>query len=40
MRRLEQVQGWLLRVQGVETQVTELRRQGYQEVEKLCLGGL
>ncbi|KAJ4718429.1 Disease resistance protein [Melia azedarach] len=39
MRRLNQVQGWLLRVEAVETEVGDLIRGGSQEIQKLCLGG-
>ncbi|KAJ4718437.1 NBS-LRR type disease resistance protein [Melia azedarach] len=39
MKRLNQVQGWLSRVEAAETIVDELIRRGSQEKEKLCLGG-
>lgn len=39
MRRLEQVQGWLSRVQDAETEAGKLIQKGLQEVERLCLGG-
>ncbi|KAL5735555.1 hypothetical protein ACOSQ2_030343 [Xanthoceras sorbifolium] len=40
MRRLERVDGWLKRVEVVETEVSKLMTTGAQEVAKLCLGGL
>ncbi|KAJ4718435.1 NBS-LRR type disease resistance protein [Melia azedarach] len=39
MKRLNQVQGWLSRVEAAETIADELIRRGSQEKEKLCLGG-
>lgn len=39
MRRTDQVQGWLSRVQTVELEVAELISDSAQEIEKLCLGG-
>ncbi|KAH9667223.1 putative disease resistance protein [Citrus sinensis] len=39
MRCLNQVQGWLSRVQSAETEAGQLIRDGSQEIEKLCLGG-
>ncbi|KAJ4721598.1 NBS-LRR type disease resistance protein [Melia azedarach] len=38
MKRLEQVQGWLSRVQDVETEAEKLK-QGRQEFGQLCVGG-
>ena len=38
MRRTNQVQGWLSRVQTVELEVAELISDNAQEIEKLCLG--
>ncbi|KAH9715124.1 Disease resistance protein SUMM2 [Citrus sinensis] len=39
MRRLNTVQGWLSRVEAMETEVGELMKDGSQEVDKLCPGG-
>ncbi|KAJ9692589.1 hypothetical protein PVL29_011580 [Vitis rotundifolia] len=39
MQPLDQVQGWLSRVETLETQVTQLIGDGTEEVEKKCLGG-
>ncbi|WJZ94760.1 hypothetical protein VitviT2T_013590 [Vitis vinifera] len=39
MQRLDQVQGWLSRVETLETQVTQLIGDGTEEVEKKCMGG-
>ncbi|ESR40548.1 hypothetical protein CICLE_v10027428mg, partial [Citrus x clementina] len=39
MRQLNTVQGWLSRVEAVETEVGELMRDSSQEVDKLCPGG-
>ncbi|GAY54542.1 hypothetical protein CUMW_157470 [Citrus unshiu] len=39
MRQLNTVQGWLSRVEAVETEVGELVRDSSQEVDKLCSGG-
>ncbi|KAH9715129.1 Disease resistance protein SUMM2 [Citrus sinensis] len=39
MRQLNTVQGWLSRVEAVETEVGELVRDSSQEVDKLCPGG-
>ncbi|XP_031282283.1 probable disease resistance protein At5g63020 [Pistacia vera] len=39
MKRLNQVQGWLSRVQAVEFEVGEMIRDSSEEIEKLCLGG-
>ncbi|OAY52843.1 probable disease resistance protein At5g63020 [Manihot esculenta] len=39
MKRREQVQGWLLRVEAKITEVDELIGDGPQEIQKLCLGG-
>ncbi|WJZ94755.1 hypothetical protein VitviT2T_013586 [Vitis vinifera] len=39
MQPLDQVQGWLSRVETLETQVTQLIGDGTDEVEKKCLGG-
>ncbi|KAK9232275.1 hypothetical protein WN943_022520 [Citrus x changshan-huyou] len=39
MRRLNKVQGWLSRVEAVETEVGELMSDSSQEVDKLCPGG-
>ncbi|RVW30866.1 putative disease resistance protein [Vitis vinifera] len=39
MHPLDQVQGWLSRVETLETQVTQLIGDGTEEVEKKCLGG-
>ncbi|KAJ4718436.1 NBS-LRR type disease resistance protein [Melia azedarach] len=39
MKRLNQVQGWLLRVEAAKSKVDELTRRGSLEKEKLCLGG-
>ncbi|KAJ9692580.1 hypothetical protein PVL29_011571 [Vitis rotundifolia] len=39
LQPLDQVQGWLSRVETLETQVTQLIGDGTEEVEKKCLGG-
>lgn len=39
MKRLHQVQGWLSRVEAVETEVYKLMTDSSQEVERLCVGG-
>nr|CAN80649.1 hypothetical protein VITISV_017542 [Vitis vinifera] len=39
MQRLDQVQGWLSRVENLETQVSQLIEDGTEEIEKKCLGG-
>ncbi|XP_034696011.1 probable disease resistance protein At5g63020 [Vitis riparia] len=39
MQPLDQVQGWLSRVETLETQVTQLIGDGTEEVEKKCMGG-
>ncbi|KAJ9692607.1 hypothetical protein PVL29_011598 [Vitis rotundifolia] len=39
MHPLDQVQGWLSRVETLETQVTQLIGDGTEEIEKKCLGG-
>ncbi|KAL5758136.1 hypothetical protein ACOSP7_020747 [Xanthoceras sorbifolium] len=39
MKRLNQVQGWISRVEAVEIEVSEIFRDSSQEIEKLCLGG-
>ncbi|KAL6334015.1 hypothetical protein AAG906_000068 [Vitis piasezkii] len=39
MHPLDQVQGWVSRVEILETQVTQLIGDGTEEVEKKCLGG-
>ena len=39
MQRLHQVQGWLSRVENLETQVSRLIEDGTEEIEKKCLGG-
>ncbi|KAL5758134.1 hypothetical protein ACOSP7_020745 [Xanthoceras sorbifolium] len=39
MKRLNQVQGWLSRVQDMETRVGELTKDSSQEIDKLCIGG-
>ncbi|KAF2302571.1 hypothetical protein GH714_037823 [Hevea brasiliensis] len=39
MKRLEQVQGWLLRVEAKITEVDKLIQDGPQQIQKLCLGG-
>ncbi|KAL6334030.1 hypothetical protein AAG906_000085 [Vitis piasezkii] len=39
MQRLDQVQGWLSRVENLETQVSRLIEDGTEEIEKKCLGG-
>ena len=39
MQRLDQVQGWLSRVENLETQVSGLIEDGTKEIEKKCLGG-
>ncbi|KDO52163.1 hypothetical protein CISIN_1g0026912mg, partial [Citrus sinensis] len=39
MKRTDQVQGWLSRVQAAETEVGQLTRDSPQEIDKLCLGG-
>ncbi|KAJ4718433.1 NBS-LRR type disease resistance protein [Melia azedarach] len=39
MRRLNQVQGWLSRVERAKREVDELMRHSSQEKAKLCLGG-
>ncbi|KAJ0075499.1 hypothetical protein Patl1_34332 [Pistacia atlantica] len=39
MKRLNQVQGWLSRVQAVEFEVGEMIRDSSEEIDKLCLGG-
>ncbi|XP_031265180.1 probable disease resistance protein At5g63020 [Pistacia vera] len=39
MKRLEQVQGWLSRVEAVGTEVEEIIKDSSQEIERLCLGG-
>ncbi|ESR40399.1 hypothetical protein CICLE_v10027589mg [Citrus x clementina] len=39
MKRLERVQGWLSRVEKVESRVGKLIRKSPQQVEKICLGG-
>ncbi|KAJ4721597.1 NBS-LRR type disease resistance protein [Melia azedarach] len=38
MKRLEQVQGWLSRVQDVETEAKKLKQEGRQEFGQLCVG--
>ncbi|KAJ0076188.1 hypothetical protein Patl1_34307 [Pistacia atlantica] len=39
MKRLDQVQGWLSRVEAVGTEVEEIIKDSSQENERLCLGG-
>lgn len=39
MKRMDRVQGWLSRVEAVETKADELMRDSSQEIEKLCLRG-
>ncbi|XP_052288509.1 probable disease resistance protein At5g63020 isoform X2 [Citrus sinensis] len=39
MKRTDEVQGWLSRVQAVETEARKLTRDSPQEIDKLCLGG-
>ncbi|XP_034696376.1 disease resistance protein SUMM2-like [Vitis riparia] len=39
MQRLDQVQGWLSRVENLESQVSQLIEDGTEEIEKKCLGG-
>ncbi|TXG69281.1 hypothetical protein EZV62_004216 [Acer yangbiense] len=39
MKRTDQVQGWLSRVQAAENQVAELQKLKDEETQKLCLGG-
>ncbi|TXG69272.1 hypothetical protein EZV62_004207 [Acer yangbiense] len=39
MKRTDQVEGWLLRVQAAENQVAELQKLKDEETQKLCLGG-
>ncbi|KAJ9692583.1 hypothetical protein PVL29_011574 [Vitis rotundifolia] len=39
MQRLDQVQGWLSSVKNLETQVSELIKDGTEEIKKTCLGG-
>ncbi|KAM5578876.1 putative disease resistance protein [Rosa sericea] len=39
MKRLDQVQGWIVRVETMETQVNEVLNDRIQETEKLCCGG-
>ncbi|KAJ4718292.1 NBS-LRR type disease resistance protein [Melia azedarach] len=39
MKRLNQVEGWLSRVQAVEIEVGKLIRDSPEQIEKLCLGG-
>ncbi|TXG69201.1 hypothetical protein EZV62_004136 [Acer yangbiense] len=39
MKRLNQVQGWLSRVQQMETTVGDLIKDSSQETDKLCFGG-
>ncbi|TXG56723.1 hypothetical protein EZV62_018036 [Acer yangbiense] len=39
MKRLNQVQGWLSRVQHMETTVGDLIKDSSQEIDKLCFGG-
>ncbi|KAJ9692577.1 hypothetical protein PVL29_011568 [Vitis rotundifolia] len=39
MQRLDQVQGWLSRVENLETQVSQLIEDGTKEIENKCLGG-
>ncbi|KAJ4718290.1 NBS-LRR type disease resistance protein [Melia azedarach] len=39
MKRTEQVQGWLSRVQQLEAEVGELQKAKSQHIENLCLGG-
>ncbi|XP_031266823.1 disease resistance protein SUMM2-like [Pistacia vera] len=38
MKRLDQVQGWLSRVEAVGTEVEEIINDSSQEIERLCLG--
>ncbi|KAH9667212.1 putative disease resistance protein [Citrus sinensis] len=39
MSRLNQVQGWVSRVEAVKAEADQLIRVGSQEIERLCLGG-
>lgn len=39
IKRLDQVQGWLLRVEAMEAQVDELIRDCSREIDNKCLGG-
>ncbi|TXG69284.1 hypothetical protein EZV62_004219 [Acer yangbiense] len=39
MKRTDQVQGWLSRVQAAENQVAELQKLKDEETQKLCFGG-
>ncbi|KAJ4718339.1 Disease resistance protein [Melia azedarach] len=39
MKRIDQVQGWLSRVQTIEADVGELQKSQSQEIKNLCLGG-
>ncbi|KAJ0076184.1 hypothetical protein Patl1_34309 [Pistacia atlantica] len=39
MKRLDQVQGWLSRVEAVGTEVEEIIKDSSQEIDRLCLGG-
>lgn len=39
LQRLAQVQGWLLRVEGIESKVNDLLNASTNEIEKLCVRG-